>query len=157
GRQALIYEELVSEGFDPGSVPAGFTYLEVHGSRPPNEEGTKTGIVYATFSGPGDRNRISYEVFLDEHESRRSFDEMASTLEEGGMSPADTVPQPPLADSPSFCIFRMGLGTSCTSVVGSVIVSGESFLSRDGRIVGDRASAVTLLGAGIHHLESLDV
>lgn len=129
------------------------------GSPGPGED--EVGIVYATFRGPDAINRAVFQVFPNEQQATQAFEDIRAFAESGrdrslgDKTNAPLLLQAPEMTHPSMCLYRRGLVLECDALVGRVIVAGEAQDLKRPFVRGNRSHALTMLEAGVGHLESV--
>ena len=125
------YEVLRTTPFDDSYTPRPFVFEDVGGTLPPVEARARgLWLVYAGFSGPGDRARVAFQAFRSEDRAS----DFAATF------------------YPDTCS-RSGPSWECARAHGYVVIEGE--IHCDTGCPRQRAHARALLRAGEEHFRRL--
>lgn len=132
-----IYNRLTESSLLAGNVPEEFEFIEVHGTRAPDpEDEDSVALVYATYDGPDDRNRLAFQIFRAASTASDAFQQIMSP----GLS-AEVLDSEQAEKTSATCLGREGLGADCSALVQNVIVTSESLVTRGDAVEGNQEHA----------------
>lgn len=147
-----LFAALSGTAFSESEEPEGFDFerLSSYGV---------TKLVYASFDGPDDRNRVLYSIETDASIASRAYRETLATYRKQALAGAQFAGDRIRilegingSEGPSFCVTSSLFGVECWTVEDSVVIRGDSLRRTGEGLAGDIGNASALLRAGVLHL-----